>query len=170
MMQSGKVARGFGAYCFAFGYLILGLAASGSDIATVDVKSRRYLLGIGSAIAVVAGTLMMYYHLQERVRHVLQNRMEGHPMVRQDILKSVPLLHHMLVYGGFVGLAMTIALREDDSLDMTKMALSVGALAVIGYTKDQMLKAAVSGVDLQKHQFAHVLSWGLLVLAIGYKC
>nr|QBK87990.1 MAG: hypothetical protein LCMAC202_03510 [Marseillevirus LCMAC202] len=169
MMHVGRVARGYGAYCFAFGYFILGLAAAGRDVGNIDVKSRRYLLGVGSAIAVVAGTFMMYYHVQDRVRQALKGQMAGNT-VRKDIIKSIPIIDHVLIYAGFAGLVLTIALREDNSFNLVKGALAIGAFLVIGYTKNKMLEAIVNGQDVQKHQIAHILSWGLLVLAIAYSC
>ena len=170
MMHVGRVTRGYGAYCFAFGYFILGLAAAGRDVGNFDVRSRRYLLGVGSAIAVVAGTFMMYYHVQERVRNALKGHLSGHPTVREDIIKSIPIIDHVLVYAGFAGLVLTMALREDNSFNVVKGALAVGAFAVIAYTKNKMLEALVQGEDVQKHQIAHLLSWGLLVLAVAYSC
>lgn len=170
MMHVGRVARGYGAYCFAFGYFILGLAAAGRDVGDFDVNSRRYLLGVGSAIAIVAGTFMMYYHVQDRVRQALKGQMAGYPAVRQDIIKSIPIIDHVLIYAGFAGLVMTVALREDNSFNLVKAALAVGAFLVIGYTKNKMLEALVNGQDVQKHQIAHLLSWGLLILAIAYSC
>ena len=170
MMHVGRVARGYGAYCFALGYLILGLAASGRDIGNFDASSRRYLLGVGSAIAIVAGTFMMYYHVQDRVRQVLKGRLAGHPEVSEDIIKSIPVIDHVLIYAGFAGLVLTIALREDNSFNLVKAAMAVGAFMVIGYTKNKMLEALVNGQDVQKHQIAHLLSWGLLILAIAYSC
>nr|QBK87126.1 MAG: hypothetical protein LCMAC201_00280 [Marseillevirus LCMAC201] len=166
MMNVGRVSRAFGAYCFTFGYFILGLAASGSDVGDFNVQSRRYLLGIGSAIAIVAGTFMMYYHVQERVRQALQN---GNA-VRESIIKSIPMIDNVLIYAGFAGLVLTIALREDNSFNLVKASLALGAFLVIGYTKNQMLEAIVNGQNVQKHQIAHILSWGLLVLAISYSC
>jgi len=170
MMHIGRVARGYGAYCFAFGYFILALAASGRDVGDFDMKSRRYLLGVGSAIAIVAGTFMMYYHVQERVKKALQGHLEGHPVAREDIIKSIPIIDHLLMYAGFAGLVLTMALREDNSFNIVKAALAVGAFLVIGYTKNKMLEAMVNGQDVQKHQLAHLLSWGLLILAIAYTC
>ena len=170
MTNANRVARGYGAYCFAFGYYILGLAAAGRNISDFDLQSRRYLLGVGSAIAIVAGTFMMYYHVQERVRQALKGRMEGTPMIREDIIKSIPIIDHVLIYAGFAGLVLTVALREDNSFNLVKAALAVGAFMVIGYTKNKMLDAMVNGQDAQKHQIAHILSWGLLVLALSYSC
>ncbi len=170
MMHPGRVSRSYGAYCFAFGYFILGLSAAGRDVGNFDVTSRRYLLGVGSAIAVVAGTFMMYYHVQDRARQALKGQMAGYPVVRQDIIKSIPIIDHILIYAGFAGLVMTIALREDNSFNLVKAGLAVGAFLVIGYTKNKMLEALVNGQDVQKHQIAHLLSWGLLVLAIAYSC
>ncbi len=170
MMRLDRVSRGYGAYCFAFGYFILGLAAAGRNVGNIDLASRRYMLGLASAIAIVAGTFMMYYHVQERVRAVMKGRMEGAPALREGILKSIPLIDNVLIYAGFAGLVLTVGLREDNSFNMVKGALALGALLVIGYTKNRMLEAVVNGQNVEKHQVAHILSWGLLVLAIAYNC
>ena len=170
MMHVGRVARGYGAYCFAFGYFILGLSAAGRDVGNFDVTSRRYMLGVASAIAIVAGTFMMYYHVQDRARQAIKGHMAGYPTVRKDIIKSIPIIDHILIYAGFAGLVLTISLKEDNSFNLVKCALAVGAFLVIGYTKNKMLEAMVNGKDVEKHQVAHILSWGLLVLAIAYSC
>lgn len=168
MMQPTRLTRGYGAYCFAFGYLILGLSAVDRDVGTFDMTSRRYLLGVGSVVAIVAGTFMMYYHVQDRVRGILQGRLPQAPA--DVIIKSVPVIDNLLIYVGYAGLVASIAIREDMSVNLTKGAMALVALLVIGYTKTNMLRAAVDGVELEKHQILHLLSWGLLILAIGYKC
>lgn len=170
MLNVGKVARGYGAYCFALGYFILGVSASGRDVADFDFSSRRYILGLGSVTAIVAGTFMMYYHVQDRVSQLLQDRMTGYPTIRDDIVKSIPIIDNILIYGGFAGLVLAISLRDDNSFNLVKAGLAVGAFAVIGYTKNKMIESMVSGKDVQKHQLAHLLSWGLLVLAVAYTC
>ena len=166
MMHFGKVARGYGAYCFAFGYFILGLAAAGQNVGGYDVRSRRYLLGVGSAVAIVAGTFMMYYHVQEKVKTMMQN---GN-VLTDSIVKSIPMIDNLLIYAGFAGLVLTMALRDDGGFNMVKAALAVGAFMVIGYTKGKMLEALVNGQNVQKQQIAHLLSYGLLVLAVAYSC
>ncbi len=170
MMHVGRVARGYGAYCFAFGYFILGLAASGHDVGNFDIRSRRYMLGVASAVAIVAGTFMMYYHVQESVHQAMKGQMAGYPIERRDIIKSIPIIDHILIYAGFAGLVLTISLREDNTFNLVKAALAIGAFLVIGYTKNKMLEAVINGQDIEKHQLAHLLSWGLLVLAIAYSC
>ncbi len=169
MMHVGRVTRGYGAYCFAFGYFILGVAASGHDLGTFT-QGRRFLLGVGSAIAVVAGTFMMYYHVQDLVRRSVTGRLSGYPAASKDIIKSVPILDHILIYAGFAGLVLAIALRNDNSFNLVKAALAVGAFLVIGYTMTKMIEALVQGQNVQRQQIAHILSWGLLVLAVAYSC
>lgn len=170
MMQVGRVSRGYGAYCFALGYFILGLSAAGSDVGDFDVKSRRYLLGLGSAIAIVAGTFMMYYHVQERIKQALKGHLAGLPVLREDIIKSIPIIYHILIYVGFAGLVVTVGLDENNGFNYVKAGLALGAMLVIGYTKNKMLEAVVNNQNVQRHQIAHILSWGLLVLAISYEC
>lgn len=170
MMHVGRVARGYGAYCFAFGYFILGLSAAGRDVGTFDPKSRRFLLGVGSALAVVAGTFMMYYHVQDRVSKVLEGRFSNLPAVKENILKSIPIIDNILIYAGFAGLVLTISIREDNSFNMIKAVLAIGAFLVIGYTQNKLMEAVVNGQDIQRQQIAHLLSWGLLVLAVAYSC
>lgn len=166
MMHVGRVARGYGAYCFALGYFVLGLSAAGRDVGSFDIQSRKYILGLSSAVAIVAGTFMMYYHVQERVQQALQ----GYPTLSEDIVKSIPVIDNILIYGGFVGLVLTMSIGDDNSVNYVKGALALGALAVIGYTKNKMLQALLDGQDVEKHQLAHLLSWGLLVLAVAYSC
>jgi len=171
MMHVGRVTRGYGAYCFAFGFLIIGLAAGGRrSLLAYDLRSRRYLLGVGSAIAVVAGTFMMYYHVQDRVSKLLKNRLDGVPQVRDDIIKSIPIIDHVLIYAGYAGLVLTIALRDDNSFSVVRALLALGAFMVIGYTKNKLLEATVKGEKIENHQLAYILSHGLLVLAIAYRC
>ena len=166
MMHVGRVTRGYGAYCFAFGYFILGVAASGRDLGTFT-QSRRFLLGVGSAIAIVAGTFMLYFHIQALVRQTVTGRL---PTASKDIIKSIPIIDHILIYAGFAGLVLAIALRDDNSFNLVKATLAVGAFLVIGYTKTKMLEALVQGQNVQRQQIAHILSWGLLVLAVAYSC
>lgn len=168
MMQANRIPRGYGSYCFALGYLILGLSAVDRDVGTLDLTSRRYLLGVGSIVAIVAGTFMMYYHVQDRVRDMLKN---GLPQLSTDaIVKSIPVIDNVLVYLGYAGLVVAIAMREDMTFNLVKGAMALVALLVIGYTKTNMLQASINGVELEKHQLSHFLSWGLLILAIGYSC
>ena len=166
MMHFGKVARGYGAYCFAFGYFILGLAVAGQNVGAYDVRSRRYLLGVGSAVAIVAGTFMTYYHIQEKIKAMMQSN----TVVSESIIKTIPVIDDVLIYAGFAGLVLAMALRDDGSFNIVKASLAVGAFMVIGYTKAKMLEALVNGQDTQKQQVAHLLSWGLLVLAVAYSC
>lgn len=170
MMSVASVARGFGAYCFAFGYFILGMSASGRDVGNFDVKNHRYLLGLGSAVAIVAGTFMMYYHVEDRVRQMLKGQMEGVPQVRENIIKSIPIIDHILIYAGYAGLALTISMDDNKHINPVKAGLAVGAFMVIGYTKTKMINAMADGQNIQKHQIAHILSWGLLIMAIAYSC
>lgn len=166
MMHVGRVARGYGAYCFALGYFVLGLSAAGRDVGSFDVQSRKYILGLASAVAIVAGTFMMYYHVQERLQQLMQNP----GMIQENIIKSIPIIDHILIYGGFAGLVVTMALGDNNTVNYVKGGLGIGALAVIGYTKNRMLQALIDGQNVEKHQLAHLLSWGLLVLAIAYSC
>ena len=169
MMNVNNVARGFGAYCFAFGYYILGMTASGNKIDVFTLMNKRYYIGLISVIAIVAGTFMMYYHVQDQVRKFLEPNVVG-PKAREDIIKSIPIIYHILVYGGFLGLVITIALDSYDNINIIKALLAIGALSVIGYTKYKMLEAVVLGKNVQKSQIAHILSWGLLIIAISYSC
>ena len=166
MMHVGRVARGYGAYCFALGYFVLGLSAAGRDVGSFDIQSRKYILGLASAVAIVAGTFMMYYHVQERLQQLMQNP----GLIQENIIKSIPIIDHILIYGGFAGLVVTMALGDNNEINYIKGGLGVGALAVIGYTKNRMLQALIDGQNVEKHQLAHLLSWGLLVLAIAYSC
>lgn len=170
MIHNSRFARGYGAFCFALGYFILGLAASGQNVDTINFASRRYLIGIGSIVAIVAGTFMMYYHVQERVASFLKNRLENHPTIREDIINSIPVIDHVLIYAGFAGLVLTISLENNNTFNAVKAVLAVGALLAISYTKNRMLQAMVSGQDVQQNQLAHLFSWGLLVIAIAYIC
>lgn len=170
MMHSGSVIRGYGAYCFALGYLILGLCAAGHHLGDVELRSRRYLLGVASAVAVVVGTFMTYYHLQERVHALVVKSENGEDVTDADVASDVPMLDHVLVYGGMAGLVLTAALHDNGHVDYVKGGLVAGALAVIGYTKNSMLRAVVSGENVERSQTAHILSWGLLVLALAYRC
>lgn len=167
MMHVNGVTRGYGAYCFAFGYFLLGLAAAGRDFGSPDFTDRRYLLGVGSAIAVVAGTFMMYYHLQDRVRKMLSGQL---PQLSMGIVSAIPIVDHILIYAGYAGLVLSVAMRSDGSFNMVKGGLALGAFVVIGYTKNKMVEAVMEGKNVQKHQIAHILSWLLLVLAIAYSC
>jgi hypothetical protein len=170
MMHVNKVARGYGAYCFAFGYFILGVCASGNHLGDANPGTQRYLLGLGSAVAVVAGTFMMYYHVQEKVKSLLQDSMNNLPAVRDNLIASIPVIDHVLIYGGFIGLVMAVGLNNDGSVNMVRGGMALVALLVIGHTKTKMVDALVTGDSVQRHQLAHILSWGLLVLAIAYKC
>ena len=172
MTHMGQFARGFGAYCFALGYLMLGSAASGRNFGEVNLQNRRYLIGVGSAAAIIAGTFLMYYHVQDLLTKLLKGgRLEEDlPQVTADILKSIPLVYQLLIYAGFAGLVLTIAMREDGTFNMVKGALALGSFLVVGYTRNELLKAMVHGADLEKNQVAHMLSMGLLVLAIAYNC
>jgi len=166
MMHIGNVARAFGAYAFALGYFVLALAAIGST----NHHSNKFIIGMASALAIVAGTFMMYYHVQDRAKKALENHLKGLPLVKDDIIKSIPLIYHLLVYLGFAGLVLTIGMNNDGTFNWTKGALALAALVVIGYTKTRLLEAAVDGKNLEKHQIAHILSWGLIVIAVGYNC
>ena len=170
MTQSDKVGRGFGAYAFAFGYLLLGLAASGQTVGKIDVKSRRYMLGIASVIAIVAGHFMVQYHVQDAVSKAVKDHMAGYPVLQEDIIRSIPVIDNVLIYAGYAGLIATIAMKKDGSFDLVKGALALGAVLVMGYTRDRYVKAMVSGESVDNHKIAHILSYGLLVLAISYKC
>jgi hypothetical protein len=172
MMQIGTVLRAFGAYCFAFGYFLLGLAASGYNIGDFNLTSRRYLLGVGSALAIVAGTLLMYYHIQVLIRQAIQGQLSSDEIgvISKDVITAIPVFDHVLIYAGFAGLVLTVALRDDNSFNMTKAGLALVALLVIGFTKNKMLQAVINGQDVQKTMIAHILSWGLLILAIAYSC
>lgn len=170
MMSVGRVSRGYGAYCFALGYLLLGLAASGSRLENLNIRDHRYLLGMASVVAIVAGTFMMYYHVQEAVSELLKDRLENLPALKENIINSIPIVDSLLLYGGLIGLAVTIGMRRDGSIDMMKLGMAVAALAVVGYTKRRMLEAVISGKDVQRAQLIHIASYLLIVLAIAYKC
>ena len=170
MASHGRVIRGYGAYCFAFGFFVLAVAASGSELGSFNYNSRRYMLAVGSAIAIVAGTFMLYYHLQEKIRGALKDHLGGHPVVKEDIIKSIPMIDHILIYAGFAGMVFAISLNDDNSFNYLRAAMALGAFVVIGYTKNKMLESMVSDQDTQRHQLAHLLSYGLLVLAIAYSC
>ena len=170
MINKGVVVANFGAFCFALGYFILALAASNTSLDRLRLSDRRYVLALGSAVAIVAGTFLMYYHIQTRLRELLAKRLAGYPVVREDIVKSIPVLHHVLIYGGLMGLVLAISLRRNGSLNLVKGGLALAAVVVIGYTKQQMLEALVADKDATRHQVAHLLSYLLLVLAVAYKC
>jgi hypothetical protein len=170
MTHYSSISRGYGAYCFAFGYFILCLAAAGRDVTTYDSASRRYMLGLASAISIVAGTFLMYFHIQSKIAALLANPLADLPQLSDSITKSVPIIDHVLIYAGFIGLIVTIAMREDGTYNLTRGGLALGAFLVIGYTKTKLIDALVQGKDLQKYQAAHLLSWGLLVMAIAYSC
>ena len=169
MMHPGRVARGYGAYCFALGFLILGLAAAGQGVGEFDLRSRRYLIGVGSAAAVVAGTFMMYYHVQENVHRALMGHADP-AHLGEAVVKSIPVIDHVLIYGGYAGLVVAAGMSDYGDFNFVKAGLVLAALVVIGYTKGKMLEAVASGQDAEKHQVGHLLSWGLLVLALGYNC
>ena len=73
MTHINTVSRGYGAYCFAFGYLLLGLSASGHDIGSFDFRNVRYLVALVSIVSIIAGTFMMYYHVEARVKSALND-------------------------------------------------------------------------------------------------
>ena len=170
MMHHNHVTRGYGAYCFAFGYFILGVTASGQSLDRVNVRSRRYLLGVGSAIAVVAGSFMTQFHAKEHVKKLLSGHLRDYPEAKQDIMKAIPVIDHVLVYGGYAGLVLALALNDNNRVNYVRGALAVGAFAVIGYTYNRMLDSYIKNKDIREHQIAHILSWGLLVIATAYKC
>ena len=166
MARGEKVTRGYGAYCFALGYFIIGIAAAGRDVGRLHLTSRRYILGLGSATMIVASTFMEHYHAQQKIRQLL-NKNDEQSMPLSNML---PKISQSLMYIGFAGLTITIAVRDDGSTNLVKGSLALGAFLMIGYTRSRLLDSMVSGQAVQKHRIAHMLSWGLLVLAISYSC
>lgn len=171
MMVSDSVTRGYGAYAFALGYLIIGVVASEHDVANFDFRSKRYLLGLGSATLVITGTYMNYYHVQEAVKKALSSYSGEHPIVVKDIVKSVPMFDNILIYSGYIGLVLAISWQEESgSINWVRLILASCAFLAIGYTKDKIIEASVSGQELKKYQLGHMLSWSLLVVAMCYSC
>jgi hypothetical protein len=168
MTNSNVVSRGYGAFCFAFGYLLLGITASGNDLGNINYSSRRYLIGIGSSLSVIAGTFILYYHVQDRINKALPEMLK-HPEFRTEIINSIPVISHILIYAGYTGIILAMALQDDNTLDYIKALMAIGAFVVIYYTKNKMLEAMVNGSS-NKQQIAHILSWGLLIIAISYNC
>ena len=129
-----------------------------------DPKNTRFLIGLGSAVAVVIGTFMLYYHVQDYVSKKLKGT------VVEGLLKTIPLIVHLLIYGGLAGLVTSISMREDGSFNMTKLALSGVAVLTIGFTKMSMLNAIGEVQSFQKNQLTHSLSWLLLIGSIAFTC
>jgi membrane associated rhomboid family serine protease len=168
MTNPNVVSRGFGAFCFAFGYLLLGVTASGNDLGSINYRSRRYMIGIGAALSVIAGTFLLYYHVQDKINKALPEMLK-HQEFRDNILKSIPVISHVLIYAGFAGIILSMALNDDNSVHYVKALMGLVAFAVIYYTKQKMLNGMLKGSS-NKQQIAHILSWGLLILAISYNC
>jgi len=166
MSQSDKVGRGYGSYCFALGFFILGLAASGQNINNIDFMNHRYLLAIASVIAIIAGHFINQYHMQNKTREAIQKQLSG----EQVSVESIPMIINVLVYAGYAGLVIAIGLNSDNSFNLVKCSLALGAVLVIGYTRNMYIKSIMSGESVDKHQLAHILSYVLLVLAISYSC
>lgn len=166
MMFTAKVVRGFGAFCFAFGYLILGLAVSCNDIDGFDSGNRRLMIGLGSAVAIVAGTFLTYYHVHEYLKSMAGNN----GGIVSNVLDIIPLLDSVLLYGGLAGLVFTIAVNNDGEINFIKGGLAVAAVIALGYSGRKMIESSVTGVGVDKYQMAHLASWGLMVVAIGYGC
>ena len=171
MINPDQVSSGFGSFSFALGFLIVALAASGNNAANVDLKSRRYLIALGSVVAIVAGTFMTFYHIKNKIRSLLSSEMVIEEFdLREEVINSIPSVDNLLIYVGYIGLVVAIALRDDNSFNLVKGALAAGAILVVSYTKKRMVEATIVGGDVEKTHLAHILSYGLLVLAIAYKC
>jgi hypothetical protein len=170
MLEGSTVSRNYGSYCFALGFLLLGLEASGHSVESSFSSSRRLMLGLGSAAAVVAGTFLTYYHIQDVLDKYLAGKFKDYDKFKEDVAKSITLLDYVLMYGGYLGLVAAISMKEDGGFHLTKLGLSLGSVAVMCYTNKQMIDAFVSGENVYRNQLLHVLSWGLLVVAIAYKC
>jgi len=170
MMHRSNVIRGFGAFCLAFGYFLLGVSASGSTLDNLNLRSHRYIVGLASAVAIVAGTFMMFYHAQDEVRKILEARIHGHTVVVDDIISSIPIIDHVLVYAGFAGLVLAMSMTEFGGISPVKAILGVAAVLVICHTQRRMVEALIQGKGVEKSTLAHILSWGLIAVAIGYSC
>lgn len=166
MMNFNTICRIFGAFSFTLGYYIVGLAASGHKLGDLNLDNPRYLLGIGSVIAIVAGTFMLYYHVQDYIK----KKLSGYHRVKSSLVKSIPIIVHLLMYGGLAGLVATISMKEDGSFNTTKALMASGAVLTIGYTKLNMLNSIGEHDSFQKHQLTHVLSWILFIISIAYTC
>lgn len=165
MLSVGNIVRGFGVFCFSLGYIVFGLSASGNNLTNITFN-RRYIIALASIVCIIAGTLMMYYHVQDRIKRAFESKMNG---LKQDIVKSIPLI---LVNVGYLGLLITISIKDDNTFTFNsiKTGLAVGAFIAIGYTKYKLINGLIDGKDIKNYQIANILSYGLLVLAVGYNC
>jgi hypothetical protein len=152
MKGDTRLNRNVGVLCFAVGYILLGVTAAGSDVRSLDMSSRRLMLGVGSSLALLAGILIMYYHYKNK------------------LTEKIPDLASALVMIGSIGLVLTIAVNDDGCVRITKLVLAVLAFMALGAAKGRMLKAVASGSDARREMLLYAGSLLLPALVIAYKC
>lgn len=159
--------RGLAGFTLALGYLIVALAAVGRDVSSLEapmsaLSGNRTMLILGSVMAMIAGKLLMFYHVQD-----LLSKYDFH--TAKELAKDMPMLFHALVVLGSIGFVYAMALRPNGTVNYVKGLLALGAVSAIGYSNAQLVNAITHG-DLDRVKMVDSLTLLLLVLAIGYDC
>lgn len=177
MVVSGGVLMGgpapnLGVSMLSLGFLILALAINDRDLSAFKdplraLKGTRSVLTLVSAAAVVVGRLMMHYHVQN-----LLKEHNGDYRVVAELVKEMPAVINVLMYGGMLGIVASLGMNKDGSINYTRGTLALIAAAAIHLSSRAVNDAMMSGDGeaVNRALLAHYASYGLLVAAAAYAC
>lgn len=167
-LMMNKHTATLGSFALALGYLILALAIVDRDISALRdplraMSSPHTLVALGSAVAIVSGKLLMYYHVQD-----LLSKYDSR--VVKELVKDLPMIYNVLIAAGALGLVYSLAM-SGKGVNYVRGALGLAAVAAVYYSNHLMVKNI--GEEEQKvlnSRNLHLLSYLLMIVAVGYAC
>lgn len=177
LVVSGGILMGgpspnLGITAFALGLLILALAVLDRDLSAFKdtlraLKGTRSVLVLVSVAAVFVGRLLMHFHVQK----LLQDH-DGDYRVVAELVKTMPTVINVLMYGGMIGVVAALAMNKDGSVNYTRGTLALVAAAAIHLSARAVNSAMATGnpESVDRALMYHYASYALLVLAVSYAC
>lgn len=166
MLNSDKIAQTVGAVALALGYLVLALAVVDRDIGSLRDPLRALsgsstMIVIASAVLIVAGNLLSYYHVQDLLA-------KYDARVVKELVKDLPMIYNVLIGLGALGFVYSLAF-QNGKVDYVKGALGLVAVASVHYSNYLVLRLIGTGADqANATRIAHLASYALMVIAVGY--
>ena len=90
-------------------------------------------------------------------------------MLSRDLVKDMPMFFTVLTNLGNAGFVIAMGMNANGSINYIRGALALVAIGLISYANTRLVKS-ITHDEIKNTRLNHILSFLVLVMAIGYSC